>query len=250
MKISFFEEFPNKNSLSKLELIDFSTRIFLADYHIDSFKLYEKEIISKNKNIKQLIWWPVINVNEGYWLSPFSKRSALLRVFHSLMHENISILWDAELPRNRYLLLSQMFKFFRNKKLIKAFFKKYKSNIYTAEYGFSNKFLNILFGYFGFYFNPNEYNNYVIKMLYSSMHKRSDLDMENIIKEGVKNYGDKFVVGLGVLAVGINGNESIISKEILERDLNICKKYNIKEVVIFRLAGLNKEYLKVIKKFL
>ena len=251
MKISFFEEFPNKESLSKLNLIDFPTKIFLADYHIESFKLYEKEIMYKNKNIKELIWWPVINVSEGYWLSPFSKRFALLRVFHSLLYENISILWDAELPKNRFLLFTQLFKFYKNKKLIKSFFKKYNGKIYTAEYsGISNKFLIMLFNGLCLFFNPKEYNNYVIKMFYSSMHNLSEIDMKNRISEGIKKYNDKFIVGLGVLSYGINKNEKLITPELLERDLEICKNNNVSEVVIFRLGGLNKEYLKIMKKFL
>ena len=250
MKISFFEEFPNKDSLSKLNLIDFSTRIFLADYHLDSFKLYEKEIKSNNKNIKELVWWPVININEGYWLSPFSERFALLRVLHSLLNKKIPILWDAEFPRNRYLLFSQIFKFYRNKKLITAFFKKYEGKIYTAEYAFSNSIINKILSYMCFYFDPKKYDNFMIKMLYSSMKNISNDEMGKVVSEGIKKYGEKFIVGLGVLTYGISGNEKVISYELLERDLEICKRNNVSEVVIFRLGGLNKEYLDIIKKFL
>ena len=76
---------------------------------------------------------------------------------------------------------------------------------------------------------------------------------ESIIRNKIKNYKikykDKFFIGLGVLDVGINKNEKIITPEQLERDLRICRELNVKEVVIYRLGGLNKEYLKVINKF-
>ena len=175
MKIYFFEEFPNNSTLSKLSLVKFPTKLFLADYSIEGFKLYDKEIRKEYKNVKELIWWPVLNVDEGYWLSPFSKRKALLRLFHQLMNEKIPILWDAELPKKRSLMFTQFFKSFKNKKLIKSFFKHYKGKIYTAEYLEENRYTakNCLS------FDPKIYGNFKIKMLYSSVHSWMD---DNYIK--------------------------------------------------------------------
>lgn len=244
MKISFFEEFPNSKSLSKLELIDFSTKLYLADYSIEGYKQYKKEL-SKYKNLKEIIWWPVLNVNEGYWLSPYSKRNALLRLFHNLLNENIPILWDAELPKNKILILTQFLKSFKNKKLIKSFFKKYKGEIYTAEYLFENFFtkFNMIS------FDPELYSNFKIKMIYTS--EQSWLT-ESVLKYKIMNLKNKYndiIIGLGCLSKGINGTEKMLSPEQLERDLRICKELSVKEVVLFRLEGLSKEYLKVIKKF-
>lgn len=248
MLISFFEEYPGNKILSNLNLIDFSTKIYLGDYSIEGFKQYKREL--KNyKNIKEFIWWPIINVNEGYWLSPWSKRKALLRTFHNLLNENIPILWDAELPRNRLLLFTQSFKFFKNKFLINSFMKRYKGKIYTAEYAFSNKISNKIFEFFGLFFSPEKYNTIQIKMMYTSMHPISENYMESKIKEGLEKYKDRFLVGLGVIATGIRGNEKLISLKNLERDLNICKKLGVSEVVIYRLGGLSKDYLRIIKKF-
>lgn len=246
MQISFFEEFPNKNTLDKLKLIKFPTKLYLADYSIESYKQYKKELESKYKNLKEVIWWPILNVHEGYWLSPWTKRRALLRIFHTLLNEKISILWDAEFPKKRKLIFTQFFKHFKNRKLIKSFFEKYKGSIYTAEYLTENRFLekNCL------NFNPNKYNNIKIKMLYSSM--RPWLSEDNIkkkIKELKEKYKDKIFICLGVLDTGINKNEKIIKPENLERDLKICKELNVKEVIIYRLNGLNKEYMEVINKF-
>ena len=57
------------------------------------------------------------------------------------------------------------------------------------------------------------------------------------------------MVALGTIAVGITGNEPILNPEELARDLKIAKNNGINEVVIFRLGGLNKEYVDVIKKY-
>ncbi|MBS3174963.1 hypothetical protein J4440_03730 [Candidatus Woesearchaeota archaeon] len=249
MEIYFFEEFPNGKSLSKLELIKFNTKIFLADYSIEGFKLYEKQIKSKYKNVKELIYWPVLNINEGYWFSPFAKRKALLRNFHNLLKEKISILWDAELPRKRKLLITQLPFFLKNKRLIKSFFKNYKGQIYTAEYFIETRFTKFLFSLFGLQFDPNIYDNYVIKMVYTSVRNYPEFFLKEEISSLKSKYNDRLIVGLGCLDTGINGNESLLSVEQLERDLLLCKELGIKKVVLFRLSGLNKEYLKIINKF-
>ena len=253
MKISFFEEFPNKSTLPKLDLVKFPTKLYLAEYSIEGYKQYKKELQNKYKNLKEVIWWPVLNVHEGYWMSPWSKRRALLRIFHCLLNENISILWDAEFPKNRKLICSQFFKHFKNKKLIKTFFQKYKGEIYTAEYFLLNKLMKKILNYSCLSFDPSKYKNVnVTKMLYSSvMHNWLTEDiMRNEIKLYKKIYKHKFAIGLGVLDKGINGNEKQISVERLERDLKICKELGVKEVIIYRLGGLNKEYLNVINKFI
>ncbi len=246
MQISFFEEFCNGKSLSKLELIKFPTKLYLADYSIEGFKQYKKEL-SKYNNIKEFIYWPVLNVNEGYWLSPFSKRKALLRLFNKLLNEKISILWDAEPPKNRTLIFTQIFKYFKNKKLIKSFFKKYQGTIYTAESSIDNW----LFKFNLLNFDPKVYNNIPVKMMYSSTQIwLTESTMKSKIQACKERYGNNFIIGLGLLAKGMGINERILTKEQLERDLKICKELNVKEVVLFRLEGLNEEYLEVIKKYI
>src|SRR3989344_6965851 len=104
MRISFFEEYPNPSTLSKLNLVKFPTKLYLSEYSIEGYKQYKNELQKKYKNLKEVVWWPILNFHEGYWFSPWTKRIALLRTFHSLLKENIPILWDAEFPRNRKLI--------------------------------------------------------------------------------------------------------------------------------------------------
>ncbi len=250
MQISFFEEFPNTENLSKLDLISFPIKLYLADYSIEGYKQYKKELQEKYKHIKEVIWWPVLNMKEGYWFSPWSKRKALLRTFDHLLYEKVPIMWDAEFPKKRMLLFTQMFWYFTNKKLIKAFFKKYQGKIYTAEYFTDNTFMKKFLESVCLIFDPNEYPITKIKMMYSSTNKRlTEGMMRYEIKDYKEKYKDKFAVGLGLLAWGINGNEALLSLEQLERDLNICKSLNVKEVVIFRIGGLTKEQTNLLKKY-
>jgi len=245
MIISFFEEYPTKKNLEKIELIKFPTKLYIAASSIKIFNKIKNQI--KSKYVKEIIYWPTLKIEEGYWLSPFSKKEALQRIITET--KNVNILWDAELPRNRSLLITQLLNFRKNKKLIKNFFKNYKGTIYTAEYfpekGLIGRGLKLL----GLSFNPNKYNNYQVKMFYSSVHNFKEKFIISKIKKGIKNYKNKYVLGLGVLTTGINNDEPIISKERLERDLKLSKETGLKEVILFRLGGLNKEYLKVINKY-
>ena len=240
MLISFFEEFPNKENLSKLKLIDFKTKLYLASKSYREFR----EIRIKNRFVKEIIYWPILDKKEGYWISPFSKKSALKRVFN----ENIksSIMLDLELPRNK-LLYFNIFNFFRNKKLIREFIKDNK--VYTAEYYPEGYLKDSFFSFIGLNFNPNKYNNKVIKMLYHSMHNFNEDFFRKEIEYGIKNYKYRYLIAFGTIAHGINKNEPLLSLEQLDKDLKIAKELNVNEVIIYRLAGLNKKYLKIIKKY-
>ena len=51
MKIEFYEEFPNEENLSKLKLIKFPTKIFIAAKSVNEFKKYEKIAKFYKKNL-------------------------------------------------------------------------------------------------------------------------------------------------------------------------------------------------------
>ena len=79
----------------------------------------------------------------------------------------------------------------------------------------------------------------------------NDIDeksMKNYLKHGKSKYKNAFIAGFGTIAIGIQENEPILSPKILGRDLKLAKQQKIQEVVIFRLGGLNKEYIKTIRK--
>jgi hypothetical protein len=261
MKINFYEEFPKKENLDKIKLINFPTNLIITSKSINEFKSIKNKIKNyKNKKISDVIYWPNLDEKEGYWFSAFSKHSALKRTINELKNnnKNLTIMWDAELPMLRKsLFFTQLLNYFKNKKLINEFFsnaKNYNIEILTSEYPLENKFFRkILSKLFIVSFDSNIYNNKKIAMLYTSFfkkHKNIEKYLENQIITGKKLYKNNFMVALGCIAPGILGNEPLLNPRELERDLRIMKKNNIKEVVIFRLGGLNKEYIKTIKKFL
>ena len=263
MKISFYEEFPTKENLDKIRLIKFPTRLIVAAKSLNEFNSIKNRITEyNNKNIKEVIYWPVLEKDEGYWLSALSKNSGLKRIIDELKQNEkpLTIMWDAELPFYKaptYKYLFNYFIYFQNRRIILNFFKNaknYNIKILTSEYPLQSKFFrNLLFGLFLISFDPKKYGNKKIAMLYTSLIKnRPSIEsfLEKQIKLGKEYFGDDFMVALGTITLGVNGNEPILSPDELGRDLKIAKKNKISEVVIFRLGGVNAKYVNVIKKYI
>jgi len=247
MIVSFYEEFPTKKNLDKIKLIKFPTKLYLAATSLNKFNRIKKTI--KSKYVKEIAYWPILKKNEGYWFSPFSKRKAIKRIINELQGTNIPILWDAELPTHQHpsLYLTQLPNFFANRRLIRKFVKTHKK-VYVAEYFFVNQFLEQLFIILGISFPP-KYKTYPMRMAYSSMHDFGSYIMDREIRKGKEKFGNKFIIAYGVLAKGALGWEKPIKPRLLERDLKLAKKHKLNEVAIFRLGGLNKEYIKIIEKY-
>ncbi len=252
MKISFFEEFPTKENIEKIKLIKFKTNIYLASKSLEEFTLLKKKL-KKNKYVEKVIYWPILEKKDGYWLSPWTNRKAILRVINEVKEKKFELLWDAEYPSicKRLLIKNTInFQFIGNMFLIKKFFKEYGKKIYTAEYFFQKGFLKYFLKCLCLSFNPLVYGNKVIKMCYSSLHSYEKDFMKREMRKYVEKYKEKFIAGLGVIAKGISGKEPILKPKELKIDLKICKDCGVNEVIIYRLGGLNKKYLNVINNFI
>jgi hypothetical protein len=96
-------------------------------------------------------------------------------------------------------------------------------------------------------FTPSK-NVKIIKMQYPSMAPISDKDYKNYIKKAKRKYKKDFILALGVIAKGIKRDEPILKPKQFDHYLNLSK--GIKEIIIYRLGGLNKDYLKAINKYI
>lgn len=255
MRVNFFEEFPNKKAFLKAKLIDFPSTIFIAAKSIKEFKKWRSELKKINSKL-EAAYWPIIN--RSYWISSFSYNEDIQNLYNDLRankEKNLKILLDLELPLNLKLYFRNLFSFGKNKKIIKRIFTEQKElglEIYTAEYPFHNKIISKIFRWFGISYDLRVYPHKKIMMYYTSMLKGGYI--KKVCKKAIlkkkKLYGNNFEVALGTTAIGILGNEPKITYENLEKDLEFVKKSGINTVTIFRLEGLDKKYLKVIKKFL
>ncbi|MEW5896389.1 MAG: hypothetical protein AB1668_01740 [Nanoarchaeota archaeon] len=293
MLISFFEEFPGKENLHKLKLVAWPTNLYLAAKSLTEFEGIKTEIKKQDKSkrikdvkkIKEFVYWPVLKKKEGYWLSPFSRRKALLRVFNELKGSKTSVMLDLELPttQNPFLFITQLPSFFRNKSLIRQFIADYPGKVYLAEYypvaESREKMLKFMGLHYGEKSNNVQSNKVrsskvwsnkvrlnkiqsnkvqlskvrsnkvkIIKMLYHSLLPFGDAFFRREIALGRKRHQQNYLAGLGVLSTGILDCEPTLSPQQLKNDLLTAQKEGVGEVVIYRLGGLNKEYARMIKE--
>lgn len=259
MIISYFEEFPTTQNLNNLKYVTHKTKLYIAAKSLLEFNLVVKRIKREYpkaaKFIINYVYWPVIERKEGYWISPFTKRDALLRIFSDMdtskSGKKVNVMLDFELPttKNPLLYLTQCFNFFRNKRLIRSFIENHQGKVYAAEYHVFGKYKQMLLRWFGLHYEVCKGNSVkpkVIKMLYHSMMPVTDSFYQKELQK-VKDTG--YLAGLGTIAEGIFGFEPILSPEKLEFDLSSAKEIGVEEVIIFRLGGMNNKYKKVIKKF-
>ncbi|MBI2573513.1 hypothetical protein HYV86_06630 [Candidatus Woesearchaeota archaeon] len=251
MKISFFEEFPTEQNLARLKFVSWKTTLYVA---ASSLQEFEKIVsgLKKNKHIEKAVYWPVLTKKEGYWISPFSKREALVRMLDELNGKQIPVMLDLELPttRNSLLYVTQGLNFWRNKKLISNFIRNYNGEVSLCEYLPEGKKGMMILRWLGLHYEIDQRKNRaVMKMMYHSMLPFTHDFMHREMTRGVHEWGKRFVVGFGTIAVGVLGDEPVLDPKVLENDLILARDAGVAEVVIFRLGGLTKEYAAILKKF-
>ena len=240
MKIDFYEEFPTEKNLQKLKLIKYPIRLFIAEKSLEKFKGLEKKVKQIKKDT-EVAYWPILK--NSYWISPFSNTEDLNELFNELNKCKNNLLIDLELPRNKRFIIKNIFRYSRNKKIIEKFLKENKQRITIAQFPSSliSSFIKIL----GLDYNINLEKSL---MWYSSMNPKI---MNKNIKRNLSKLKNKnnYSISLGTIAIGILGNEPILSPSNLEKDLEFVKKEGFNKVIIFRLGGLDKDYIKIINKF-
>ena len=99
MRIDFYEEFPTKENLDKLKLINFKTNLHIASHSLKEFLKLKDKIKENYKNVKGVYYWPILEKKDGYWLSAFSRKSALKKLILELKKNTkpLKVMWDAEL---------------------------------------------------------------------------------------------------------------------------------------------------------
>lgn len=244
MIISFFEEFPTTQNLNKIKLIAWPSKLYVAARSVEEFTLLQKEI--RNQNINEIIYWPILKKSEGYWVSPFSQQAALHRIFAELKNKNIPVMLDLELPttQNPFLYLTQSLNFYSNRRIIHHFINRYRGKVYLAEYFLGKRGRNYL-GWLGLHYSSP--NAQIIPMMYHSMHPLGEQKIRTEFSAAKNLFGEKCIPGFGTIAPGILKIEPILSPQSLKRDLILAQEAGVEEVVIFRLGGLNKEYVRVIQ---
>lgn len=252
LAVTMVEEFPTEVNLTKLELIDFPINIFVAAESVNDFRKIEEKL-KKYPNLDLVGYWPVLKKEEGYWFSAFSKRKAIARVIEELESVNspISVLWDAELPHlRRRLFLTELPRFLGSRKMVQNFIAEPPEEVtlYVAENRRRGLLCDLILNFSGVTFGRDlGYNR--VEMLYGQWNLGT---LQKFLKTGKQlagNYRPAF--GLTAGGVGDSPTEAnwMLSPQELDEELRVAQDLGIKEVVIYRLGGLDKAYLEVIKKY-
>ena len=249
MRISFFEEFPTPENLAPLRFVTWKPKLYLACPSIKEFSEVERSLEPHKKQLGELVYWPVLKKKEGYWVSPFSRQKALQRIFQELQKEVVPVLLDLELPTSQNVLLlgTELLHFTANKQLIREFIASYYGEVYLAEYYPPGKLTEQILEFFGLHYQNKRSN--IIKLIYHSMHKFNEEFICDEMKQGRNEGGERFLAAYGTIARGIQRNEPILSLKQLNKDLELANLEGIKEVIIYRLGGLNKNYVNLLKQF-
>jgi hypothetical protein len=240
MQIDFYEEFPTQENLEKLRLIKYPIRLFVAAKSLEKFRGLEKKVKQIKRDV-ELSYWPIIN--NSYWISPFSNIQDLKKLFRQLEKTDYPLLIDLELPQNKRLIRKNLSRFFKNKKIIREFIEENKERITIVEFPASA--ISLPMKMLGLDYNVKTQKSL---MWYSSINSRW---INQHIKKSLERikYKEDYSISLGTIATGILGNEQILSPENLEEDLEFVAQSGFNKIVIFRLAGLNEDYIKIIESF-
>jgi len=258
MRINFYEEFPNPDNLSKAELINFPSTIYIAGRSLNEFFVYRDMLYDINPSI-EAAYWPVLN--DSYWISPFSQTYELQNLILDLESYNesrrLKVHLDLELPGKKYIKNNiQNLSFFKNKGLIEKIFlnaEEYNIEIYTGEYPSSSILDDFIWKILGISYSPLKFYHKKTIMFYSSFFVKKPFLKKmtgRYIVSQHNRYDDKLQVALGAIDMGRSGKGPLISPEQLDKDLKFSYDIGINTATIFRLGGLNESYINVIEKYL
>lgn len=249
MRIDFFAEFPEEGELQKANEVDFPCTVWIAADSYEEYLDYKKELNQANSEV-QSAYWPI--VENSYYISPFASSEDVDEYFSELGKiEDEKILVDVERPfYNRWLYLKNFMDFFRNRKSIRNFLgdrNDGKLEVMTAEFPgvpYFNWFRRLL----GTSYSIQRLGHERCPMYHTSM--MSSLKISLAKKSLRQKAGSEdMAVGLGTIATGMEGDEPILPPEGLERDLKFLKEIGVQHAVIFRLGGIDEEYLQVLEQF-
>ncbi len=250
MNISFFEEFPTKNNLAKLKLVKRKTRLFVAAKNLSEFRKVERFVQKNHPCLQEVVYWPILNEEEGYWISPWSDPAALERLFSSLHNNPKPVMLDLELPKHRGDIIRRLFSWWRNRRKIRQFLSSYSHKIYLVEMAHLPRWL---LRFLGLSYQCPVSHCTPIFMYYTSFERQF---LPASIVGGRLRHKARLasqhgaMMGLGLLAGGIYGKEPVYRSEAeLQEDLRIVKEERVREIVLFRLGGLTFQKVSILKQF-
>lgn len=253
MRIDFFEEFPHSSQLQPARWIDFPSTVFLAAWSLAGFHQLQARLADIHDGLSTA-YWPLLR--RSYWLSPCSSARELRRLSQELRQPAAPERWlfDLELPYLRPRALLRRHAWLQRKAELAALFATAKRNgrrVYCAEYPVTAAWQRSLLQWSGLAWSPGRQPHTRVTMCYGSIIRWGAIRRRILddLSRAAREKGTTVAVGVGTLALGVDGREPVLSPSELARDLSALQARGLGHAIIFRLGGLTRAHLEVVQSF-
>lgn len=254
MKINFFEEFPTRANLEKASMISFPSRIYLAATCIDDFRIIADKLHSINPDV-DVGYWPVLK--ESYWISPFSRPKELSDLINDIIANMDECcpktLLDLEFPLvNLSMFVENLTSFFKNRRMIRQIMERLEQNgidYISTEYPYPMDSIRDILTYMGASHNRTGHKQ--VLMFYTSKIPSYAIRsaIRNYIARKASEDDSTIQVALGTIASGIFKRTFLLRPQNLDKDLRFLDDHGVEKAFIFRLGGLDEDYMNIIGKY-
>lgn len=247
VRVGLYEEFPNPWRLAKLHQIDFPVTLALAAPSREEFLRLRGEVQREYPQVREVLFWPTLHQDEGYYLGSWSSHAAVKRVAGEA--NDLPMLWDLEMPRGIQGIEDLSFgDWWRNRQWISQWLSQRSQPVHIwrthTTMGLNPTFLRLM----GMHFDPLDYPNVSLHLdLYTTGQGLPEAEMTQMLRCGVERYGARFVPSLGVLNDREGPEEIFVPPATLRRNLALARASGASEIWLFGVNGLNPDYIQAIR---
>lgn len=242
--VGLYEEFPVPWRLDKLAQVDFPVTLALAAPSRAEFEKLRDEVQQTYPQVGDVLFWPLLSRDEGYYPGPFSDADAIERV--AAETDGVPVLWDWELPIGTPHVSFSNWR--RVGALTDPWLRQRAEPVHLwrshTSMGLNPLFLRLV----GMHYDPLDYPIVTLHLnLYAVGEGLPREELYRILRCGVERYGDRFIPDFGSLNDGEGPPEIFVPVETLRRDLQVAREAGVAEVWLFGVNGLNAEYLSALR---
>jgi hypothetical protein len=247
VRIGLYEEFPNPWRLAKLRQLDFPVTLAIAARSQAEFMTLRDDILATYPQVREVVFWPLLAPEEGYYPGPWSDPAAIQRIIDE--SADVPLLWDLEMPRGiQDLHALSIAHWWANRGTLAELFATHQQPMHIwrthVSTGLDSLFLRLI----GMHVDPHQAPNAHLHLdLYTRGAGQDAQELAQIMRCGVEYYGERFIPSLGVLNDGEGSAEIFMPPATLRRNLQIARAAGASEIWIFGANGLNADYLDALR---
>ncbi len=245
--VGFYEEFPTPQRLAKLRDVDFPVSLAVSASSHEKFLELRASILREYPQVKEVLFWPLLKKEEGYYPGTWSAPDAVHRVADE--SDGLPVLWDMEAPLDGKFpsLKSRM----ANGQFLDQWLRSRKEPVAIwrshTTMGLDPLFLHLA----GLQFDPLEFPAVTLHLdMYQKGNGLPDARMAQIMRCGVERYGPRFVPSLGVLDDGLGQASEFVPIATLQRNLQSARAAGVSEVWLFGVNGITPSVIQTLHQTL